>query len=333
MDRPNGGFGRGFSCGNGIEVQQAPTGRSQCDRQEEDWCIPIIVERMENDTERHETPWASPPPAPPPTEDRLFTEWSSIDSPRERASPCNVSARSVEPNIIQTDNQADQTRLESARNEAMGNTLSDVMTVPSTCQQLSQVDTRLIDRETKTSEIELKTQREETRINILSSHDRDVQMPTSRSGISSHETDIIGGSPVRICTMDIIPQLEGPTSVCTRRRSEQESIQRTTMIPRGGYPDESDSDSHDNRRPHNGWRPSRRRRYHDRSGRPLDRGNNHDGGYSRRGRPPDDGEPPNDGGPPMMEDPLMMENPLEMEEIQDALEDEDHQVHQDLLDP
>ena len=28
----------------------------------------------------------------------------------------------------------------------------------------------------------------------------------------------------------------------------------------------------------------------------------------------------------MMEDPLMMENPLEMEEIQDALEDEDHQA-------
>ena len=171
---------------------------------------------------RHqETP---PPPAPPPTEDRLFTDWSSIDSPRERASQCNVSARSVEPNITQTDNQVDQSRLESARNEAMGNTLSDVMTVPSTHQQLSQVGTRLIDRETNTSEIELRTQREETRINILSSHDRDVQMPTSHSGISSHETNIIGGSPVRTHTTDIIPQLDGPTSVHTRRRSEQEPI-------------------------------------------------------------------------------------------------------------
>ena len=28
----------------------------------------------------------------------------------------------------------------------------------------------------------------------------------------------------------------------------------------------------------------------------------------------------------------MMEDPLEMEEIQDVLEDEDHQAHQDLLD-
>ena len=66
----------------------------------------------------------------------------------------------MEPNITQTDNQVDQPRLESIRNEALGNTLSDVMTVPSTCQQLSQVGTRLIDRETNTSEVELGSQRE-----------------------------------------------------------------------------------------------------------------------------------------------------------------------------
>ena len=196
MDRPNGGFRRGFSCGNGIEVQQAPTGRSQPHRQEEDWSMPTNVEGRENDTERHETSQAPPHNVPPPTEDRLFTDWSSIDSPRERASQHNVSARSVEPNITQTDNQVDQPRLESIRNEALGNTLSDVMTVPSTHQQLSQVGTRFIDRETNTSKVELGSQREEMRINILSSHGRDVQMPTSRSGISSHETDINRGSPV-----------------------------------------------------------------------------------------------------------------------------------------
>ena len=221
-----------------------PTGRTQPDKQEEDWSIPTNVERRESDIERHETPRAPPPPAPPPTEDRLFTDWSSTDSPRERTSQHNVSASSVEPNITQTDNQANQPRLESARNEAMGNTLSDVMTFPSTHQQPSQVGIRLIDRETNTSEVELRTQREETRIDILSSNNRDTQMPTSHSGISSHETDIIGGSPIRTCTMDIIPQLDGPTSVHPRRRLlentrvEQEPIQRTTMIPRGGYPDE-----------------------------------------------------------------------------------------------
>ena len=252
MDRPNGGFRRGFSRGNGMEVQQAPMGRSPPDRQEEDWSMPTNVERRENDIERHETSQALPPNVPPPMEDRLFNDWSSIDSPRERASQCNASARSVEPNITQTDSQADQPRLESARNKAMGNTLSDVTTVPSAHQQLSQVGTRLMDRETNTSEIELRSQREETRMNILSSHDRDVQIPTSHSGISSHETDIIGGSPVRTRTMDVIPQLDGPTSVCTRRRPEQEHIRRTAMIPRGEYPDESNSDSHDNRRPHDG---------------------------------------------------------------------------------
>ena len=73
----------------------------------------------------------------------------------------------MEPNITQTDNQADQPRLESARNEAMKNTLSDVKTVSSTQQQPGQVGTRLIDRETNMSEVELRTQREETRINIL----------------------------------------------------------------------------------------------------------------------------------------------------------------------
>ena len=106
----------------------------------------------------------------------------------------------------------------------MGNTLSDVTTLPSTHQQPSQVGTRLIDTETNTSEVELRTQGEETRIDILSSNNRDIQMQTSHSGISSHETDIIGGSPVRTRTTDIIPQLDGPTSVCTRKRPEQESI-------------------------------------------------------------------------------------------------------------
>ena len=81
-----------------------------------------------------------------------------------------------------------------------------------------------MDRETNTSEVEIRSQGEETRINILSSHDRNVQMPTSCSGISSHETNILGGSPVRTHTTDIIAQLDGPTSIHTRRRSEQEPI-------------------------------------------------------------------------------------------------------------
>ena len=85
------------------------------------------------------------------------------------------------------------------------------------------MDTRFIDRETNTSEVEVRSQREESRTDIRYSHSRDVQMPTSHSGISSHETDIIRGSPVRPHATDIIPQLDGPTSVHTRR-PEQEFI-------------------------------------------------------------------------------------------------------------
>ena len=258
MDRSNRGLGRGFSCGNRIEVQQAQTGRTQPDRQDEEWSMPANVERRENDTERHESSRAPPPPAPPPTEDKLFTDWSSIDSHRERASQCNVSAGDTEPNIILTDNQVDQPRSDSARIEAMGNTLGDVMTSSSACRQPTQVGTRLVDRETNTSEVEVRTQREETRIDNSNSNNRDIQMPTSHSGLSSHETDIIGGCPIRIRTMDMIPQLDGPTSACIKRRLldntriEQATIQRTMVIPRGGYPDESDSNSHDNRRYHDG---------------------------------------------------------------------------------
>ena len=73
-----------ISQGNRIEAQQAPTDRLQPDRQEEDWSMPTNIERRENEIERHEISQAPPPNVPPPTEDRLFTDWSSIDSPRER---------------------------------------------------------------------------------------------------------------------------------------------------------------------------------------------------------------------------------------------------------
>ena len=127
-------------------------------------------------------------------------------------------AGNTEPSISQTDNQTDQPRTEPARIEAMGNTLGEVMTFSSACQQPSQVGVRLIDRETNTSEEEVRTQREETRIDNLSSNNRDTQMPTSHSGLSSYDTEMTGGSPIRTHTMDMIPQLDGPTSVHAKRR-------------------------------------------------------------------------------------------------------------------
>ena len=82
------------------------------------------------------------------------------------------------------------------------------------------------------------------------SHSRDIQMPTSCGSLSSHENDVIGGSPVRPHVTGIMLQLDGPASVCARRRPAQELVQRTSTMPRGGYPDEGDSDSHNNMRPH-----------------------------------------------------------------------------------
>ena len=83
MERSNGGLGRGFSHGNGREFRgetsQVNTERNQQDRQEEEWSVPTSIERREEDTVRQELQRA--PPTPPPSEDRLFTDWSSLDSP------------------------------------------------------------------------------------------------------------------------------------------------------------------------------------------------------------------------------------------------------------
>ena len=54
MDRPNGGFRRGYSQGNRVRTQQTPIDRPQPDRPEDDWSIPTNIERRE-DTERCET--------------------------------------------------------------------------------------------------------------------------------------------------------------------------------------------------------------------------------------------------------------------------------------
>ena len=39
MDRPNGGFRRGYSQGNGVRAQPTLTDRPQPDQQEDDWSI------------------------------------------------------------------------------------------------------------------------------------------------------------------------------------------------------------------------------------------------------------------------------------------------------
>ena len=169
-------MGRGFSHGNGREIRgeisQAHIVRNLQDRHEEEWSVPTSIERRENDTVRGESQRA--PPTPPLSEDRLFTNWSSLDSPQARTSPQNASMREIEQGINQSDNQTIQPGPEPAQIEAMGNALCDNVTSPSTRQQLDQVGTRLIDMGTNTSDIEVRPQRDGAR--VIDSDDDDVQV-------------------------------------------------------------------------------------------------------------------------------------------------------------
>ena len=216
MDRPNGGFGRGYVQGNNTRTQQqTPTDRPQTARQEDEWSSPPNVERRD-DTERHQTSQVPPPAVPPSTEERLFTDWSSEDSPRERVNQQIQSARSVESR--RTVNQTEQSVREPGDNEVLRYVLSDVTTTPSAQIQISQVGARFIDRETNTSEVEIRPPREEVRIDIDHTHSRGVQVPSSHSELSSPDNNIIESSIARLHIPDIMPQLDGPVSVHARRR-------------------------------------------------------------------------------------------------------------------
>ena len=67
----------------------------------------------------------SPPAAPPPTEERLFTDWSNEGSPRERTSQCVQSNRSIESR------RTEQITREPGYDEIRRHTLSDVSTTTS----------------------------------------------------------------------------------------------------------------------------------------------------------------------------------------------------------
>ena len=128
----------------------------------------------------------------------MLTNWSSIDSPRERVTQHIQSARSVEPNI--TVNQTEQPTIDPEDNEiplVLRHILSDVTTTSSTHIQLDQVGARLVDRETNMSAVDIRPQREETRMDIKHTQSKGIQVPTSHSELSSYDTDIVGSSLAR----------------------------------------------------------------------------------------------------------------------------------------
>ena len=158
MERPNGGFGRGNGQNNNMRPQQPTSAdRHPPARQEDEWSIPPTDERRDDVGRRHITQM-SPPAAPPPIEERLFTDWSSEGSPRERANQQLQSGRCVESR--RTLSQTEQILREPRDDEVLGCIPDNVMTVPSTQVQTSQVGARFMDCETNTSNIGIEPPRE-----------------------------------------------------------------------------------------------------------------------------------------------------------------------------
>ena len=205
--------------------------RNQQDRQEEEWSVPTSTERREDNTVGQESQRA--PPASPCSEDRLFTDWSSLDSPQARTLPRNASVREIEQDRNQLDNQTIQPGSEPAQIEVLGNAPSDNVTSSSTRQQLDQVGTRVIDIGTNTSDIEVRPQRDGTRIIDLDNDDvqvsyphvkvvpptgTDEQIPVSHISPSTSRYDPEVTRSSHASTHDTrvretIPQLDGPVSV------------------------------------------------------------------------------------------------------------------------
>ena len=109
-----------------------------------------------------------------------------------------------------------------------------------------QVGPRLVDRETNTSVVDIRPIEEEARTDLIYTHSIGIQMPSASSGLSSstmNEREFIAEPhlPIRI------PQLDGPSLVCVKRKPPVPMIRTQTMISGGDYPSGSESDSHDHR--------------------------------------------------------------------------------------
>ena len=94
---------------------------------------------------------------------------------------------------------------------------------------------------------EIRPPRDEVRMDIIHAQSKGIQVPSSNSELSSHDMIIIETPLARPCVPNTMLQLDGPLSVCTRRKRPVPEVGRYTTIPKGSYPDESKSDSHDNR--------------------------------------------------------------------------------------
>ena len=145
------------------------------------------------------------------------------------------------------------------------------MSSPRTGWQLDEGGVRLIDMETNMSDIEVRPQRDGTRVIdsdddtqvscllvyviLPSGMNEEVSMPHINLSISRYDPELLRGSHTRTHDTGIqetIPQLNGPISVWSRSRKrmsenariEQESFWRNTTSCRREYLSESSDDTH-----------------------------------------------------------------------------------------
>ena len=146
----------------------------------------------------------------------------------------------MEPNDITR--QRESTERESGNAREVRHVPESVMTSSSIREQANQVGTRVSDHEPNTAVVEIRLTRDEE---IVHAHNQGVQVPTPEGGLSSlsmHTDEFIE----RTIMPNVIPQLDGPASIHTQRRQPLPMTRRTT-IPSDGFPDDSNSNSHDYR--------------------------------------------------------------------------------------
>ena len=149
-------------------------------------------------------------------------------------------ARSIQTRGVTS--QMEHTERESRNAREVRHVPESVMTSSSTREQTNQVGTRVSDREPNTAVVEIRLTRDEE---VIHAHNQGVQVPTPDGGLSSLSTRT-EESVERTIVPNFMPQLDGPASICIQRRQPLPITRRTT-IPGDGFPDDSNSDSHDYR--------------------------------------------------------------------------------------
>ena len=311
---------RGFAGGNGQTDNIRPqppttTDRPTPVRQEDEWSIPPTVGRR-NNMERCQIASPSFPVVPPPSEECLFTDWSSEGSPRDRnnqhTQPTrNESARRREPITRQPEEQA------------IRHNLSEVSTTPTVQVRTDQVGPRRVDRETNTSVVGIRPIDEEARTDLIHTHSIGIQMSSGSSGLSlstMNEREFIAEPhvPTRI------PQLDGPSLVCVIRKPPvpliriklwflEEIILVGVTVTLMVIEHKEIEDSLE--------------------GKDITREEVENPQIDKAWSIQEEEDPLMVEGLLRMEDPLMMEDPQEMVDYQEDLKDRDHQDLPDLLDP